>query len=247
VRKETNAVEIKVVDSIQYHLWSDALHARELARQTQSPLDRGAYVRWAIQAAWTAFENVSMDALEVSQLGMRFKEKFKQGVAAKGFPAINWGSGVWQKVLGVYEDRKTFTHVIPSIDQSRLTPDVAIANNAIDVLRDGIKSVCTLATVPAPAWVIDDADRGWQGASAGFSESVASTLIRASANADDPLAIKIAYVLRGEEHFNEIAPPGTDHGPILDRLQNSLTVPVESVRAYRGTELIEQRDLKYVR
>ncbi len=32
---------IKVIDSIQYHVWSDALHARELARQTNSPWDRG--------------------------------------------------------------------------------------------------------------------------------------------------------------------------------------------------------------
>lgn len=71
---------IKVSDSIQYHVWSDALHASELARQTENEWDRGAYVRWTIQTAWSAFENVCTDTLQASGLGMRFKERFDEVV-----------------------------------------------------------------------------------------------------------------------------------------------------------------------
>ena len=92
----------KVIDSIQYHVWSDALHARELARQTENPWDRGAYVRWAIQTAWTAFENVCMDTLGARNLGMRFKEHFKEhfneAVLAKGLAPVEWRKGIWQRL-----------------------------------------------------------------------------------------------------------------------------------------------------
>jgi len=47
-------------------------------------------VRWAIQTAWTAFENVCMDALATTNLGMRFKENFDSAVSAQGLPAVDW-------------------------------------------------------------------------------------------------------------------------------------------------------------
>jgi hypothetical protein len=75
---------IKLIDSTQYHVWSDPLHARELARQTKNDWDRGAYVRWTIQTAWSAFENFCTEALGASGLGIRFKERFDQALAAKG-------------------------------------------------------------------------------------------------------------------------------------------------------------------
>jgi hypothetical protein len=115
---------IKTIDSIQYHVWSDALHARELARQTQSEWDRGAYVRWAIQTAWSAFENVCADALEISGLGMRFKEEFNKGIAKKGLEPVHWGQGIWNEVLQVYKKRKDFVHVVPSISHKKLLASV---------------------------------------------------------------------------------------------------------------------------
>ena len=232
---------IKVIDSVQYHIWSDALHARQLAAQTESPWDRGAYVRWAIQTSWTAFENVCADALEAKGLGMRFRDNFDKAVANKGLPPVNWGKGIWQDVLQVYGVRKEIVHVVPSISKDKLMTPLSQADQAISVLRDGIKAVSDLVGLPHPCWVADDADLGWKGKRGGVRISADAYLVRAGVRKDDPECIRITYVLSGRDHLNEIAPPGTPHGPMLDELIASLNIPVEAVRAYRGKDLIEER------
>jgi hypothetical protein len=238
---------VKVIDSIQYHVWSDALHARELAKSTESPWDRGAYVRWAIQTAWTAFENVCMDALETSNLGMRFKENFDKAAAEKGLAPVDWGQGIWQRVMAVYSVRKEFVHVVPSISHQRLLTPLEEAERAIRILRDGVRAVSDLVGQPHPPWSLDDEDRGWQWAPGGVGVTVGGTadayVVRAGAREDDPEAVRITYALRGHEHLNEIAPPGTPHGPLLDRLAGALNIPVDAIRAYRGTELLEERPM----
>ena len=195
---------IKVIDSIQYHVWSDALHAHELARETKSDWDRGAYVRWAVQTAWSAFENVCTDATGTTGLGMRFRERFDDAVAAMGLPPIDWGQGIWQRVLQVYGIRKEFVHVVPSISHARLMTPLAEAETAIAVLRDAIKAVSNLVGLPHPAWVNDDADRGWDGPRSGFSGTCEAYVVRAGARENDPENVRITYVLRGQEHLNEI-------------------------------------------
>ncbi len=67
------------------------------------------------------------------------------------------------------------------------------------------------------------------------------TAIYAGVDEDDPNVIRITYLLRGAEHISEIAPPNTPHAPMLDRLVNSLNVPVDAVRAYRGSVLLGER------
>ena len=231
----------KVIDSIQYHVWSDALHARALARQTENPWDRGAYVRWAIQTAWTAFENVCMDTLGARNLGMRFKEHFNEAVLAKGLAPVEWGKGIWQRLLGVYAVRKEFVHVIPSISHARLLTPVQEADTTIEVLRDGIKAVCDLTGDPHPPWVADDSDQGWHGSQTGFGATAYGCVLRGGVSEDDPSAVRITFDHGGQEHVSEIAPPGTPHGPLLDKLILGLNVPVAIVRAYRGNELLEER------
>jgi hypothetical protein len=181
---------IKLIESTHYHLWTDALHGRSLARQARNDWDRGTYVRWTVQSAWSAFEMVSGDVLAASGLGMRFKERFDEAIANKGITAVDWGKGLWQKVLHVYGDRKEFTHVQPTISQSKLLAPVEMADGAIRILRDAIKEVCRLAGVPGPIWVDDDSDRGWDKGGT-FAHG---TLIRAGADPDGPDTIKLAYV-----------------------------------------------------
>lgn len=78
----------KLVTSTHYHLWTDALHARALAAQSRNTWDRGAYVRWAVNTAWTVFETACEDALSTSGLGNRFKEKLDQ--ASLPLPYQRW-------------------------------------------------------------------------------------------------------------------------------------------------------------
>jgi len=230
---------IKLIDSTQYHLWTDALHARVLARQTQNAWDRGAYVRWSILSAWTAFETVCGDVLDADGLGNRFKERINDAVAKKGLPSVDWGKGIWQQALAVYSTRKEFTHVDADISQSRLLATVDQADQAINVLRDAIKDVCRLAGVASPRWADDDDDRGWD--SLGMKDLAHSHVIRAGAQPDDPERIRICYVMKGNEYEDEVWPAGTPHGPKLDSLLSRLNVPVSVIRAYRGKELIEER------
>ena len=92
---------IKLVDSLVYHIWTDALHGRELARQTTNAMNRGTYVRWAIMSAWAAFESACADALDAHGLGNDFRRNFDKAVVAKGLPAVIWGNGTWQRVMKV--------------------------------------------------------------------------------------------------------------------------------------------------
>ncbi len=232
---------IKIVDCIHYHLWTDALHGRELARQAKNDWDRGTYVRWTIQTAWTAFEAVCGDTLGITGLGMRFREKFDEEIEKKGLPALDWGQGLWQQVLVVYGVRKEFIHVKPSATQGRLMTPLPEAEKAITILRQAIYAVCDLVKAPHPPWAADDHDPGFE---TGRGSWASPTLSREGAREDDPAVIRITYFHRGDEHVDGLFPPGTKHGPLLDDLLKRLNVPVKAIRAYRGRDLIEEREIK---
>jgi hypothetical protein len=172
---------------------------------------------------------------------MRFRERFDEALVAKGVPPVDWGQGIWQQVWQVYGVRKEFVHVVPGFSHAKLMTPLQEAERALAVLRDGIRAVSDLAGLPHPPWVRDDADPGWQGAHGGFGGTGEAYVLRPGAREEDPENVRITYVLRGQEHLNEIAAPGTAHGPLLDKLLGSLNVPVEAVRAYRGSDLLEER------
>lgn len=232
---------IKLIDSTQYHLWTDALHARVLARQTQNAWDRGAYVRWSVLSAWTAFETVCGDVLDADGLGNRFKERFNDAVQKKGLSPVDWGKGTWQRALAVYSTRKDFTHVDPDIPQARLLATVEQADVAISVLRDAIKEVCLLAGLASPRWADDDDDRGWD--SLGVKSVAHATVVKAGVNPDDPTTIRTTYLIQGKEYPDLFLPPGTSPREALDSLVGRLNVPVSAVRVYIGKDLIEERKL----
>jgi hypothetical protein len=199
-------------------------------------------VRWTIQTAWSAFESVCGDALSATGLGNRFKERFNVAVNAKGLPAVDWGKGIWQQVFSVYETRKKFTHVVPSVSSAALLTPLQAAENSIVVLRKGILAVADLVSAPHPPWAADDDDKGWAGREAGSGASV--FVVRAGTQEDDPQNVRITYEVGGREHLSEISPPETPHGPLLDRLVAALNIPVGFVRAYRGEVLLEERPTK---
>jgi hypothetical protein len=99
-------VTSRSVYSPHYHIWTDALHGRRLAREATNEWDRGTYVRWAIASAWTAFEATCEHLTGASGLGNRFKDQLNGALDAKGWPRPDWGSGLWQDVLKVYNLRK---------------------------------------------------------------------------------------------------------------------------------------------
>lgn len=233
---------LKLIDSINYHLWSDALHCRELARTTRNDWDRGTYVRGAIRDSWTAFETVGSEALDAPGLGNSFRTRFDEAVAKKGLPAVVWGQGLWQQVMSVYSMRKEFVHVQPTIDRKKLLTPLSDADKAIDVLRDGIKAVCALVGDPPPMWVEDDADKGWDG-KGGLRSSATVTAVRNAVDQDDPNVVRVGFVAKGKEHISDILPADTDHKPHFESLLTRLRVPVSALIAYRGAVLIEKKEV----
>jgi len=223
------------VESTQYHVWTDALHGRALARQAANDWDRGTYVRWTIVSAWIAFEMACEEAMQTSRLGDRFKDRLDRAVKAVGLSPINWGRGLWQQVLEIHQLRVDYVH--RQIPQSRLFAPVHEAERAVAVLRGAMEDIYVRFGKPVPQWVSDDSALGWAG---GRGTVVHAQVTRAGAREDDPECIKIAYVYKGEEHISEVLPTGTDPQPILRRLLQEVVIPISAVRAYRGTTLIHE-------
>jgi hypothetical protein len=229
---------VKMIGTSQYHLWTDALHARALAIQadaTGDVVDRGTYVRWTIITAWICFETACEDALDVRGLGYDFKRTLNESIKKLGLEPVDWGQGLWQQVAAVHSSRKDYIHV--AMPQKELLADVDEADDAVSVLRDAIKDVYVRAGKSWPAWVEDDSDKGFS-ITAAPSMEAAGTTIKRGANPSDPHAIRIAYVLKGREVVDEICPPGTEVMPRFFDLLRRLQQPVSAVRAYRGEELI---------
>jgi hypothetical protein len=233
------ALADRSVNSAHYHVWTDALHARELARTAANKWDRGTYVRWTIVSAWTAFEVGCEMALGVgiedARLGRRFKEHLNLTMQALGLPKTEWGSGLWQNVLEVLQSRNDYVHL--KVPQERLFADVPQAEHAIVTLRAALIDLCRTAGATTPDWMDEDIGAGWDG---GRSMGVHATVIRAGAQPDDPHAIRIAYVYKGETKISEILPPGSDPAPALEKLRRDIVIPITAVRAYEGTVLLNE-------
>jgi len=228
----------KIVITPHYHLWTDALHARALAHQARNAWDRGSYVRWTVNTAWTAFETACKDSLGATGLGNRFKETLNDAISGLSLPPLDWGKGLWQDVLKIYQLRKDYVHV--ALPQSRLFADVSEADDTISTLRDAIKAIYLHAGKTSPPWVDDDYDRGWDDGGGSFGHP---TVRRQNTDETHPDVIKIAHVYKGNEYVNEILPPGTDPEPYIQNLLSNTAVPISAVRVYRGNNLIEDRTI----
>jgi len=227
----------KSVETPHYHIWTDALHGRHLARQASNAWDRGTYVRWTISSAWTAFELACEDATSATGLGRRFKEKLDAAIRSKGIAPLDWGQGVWQQVRQIHQLRKDYVH--PAIPQERLFAQVGEADKAITVLRSAIRDLYARLGNPSPEWIEDDGNPTLPTGLHGHA-----TLIRAGVQSDDPNTIRITYAFQGTEYNSDFLPPGTDPSPFMLDLIRKILVPISAVRAYRGETLLEEIRIK---
>lgn len=230
----------KLVDNNHYHLWTDALHARALAHQANNKWDRGTYIRWTLTTAWTVLEIACQDALEESNISYRFKENLDDAIASKSLSKINWSHGIWQKVRQTQEIRKDYVHRFAL--EKDLFPEAELADNVIQTIREAIKDIYARAGKVSPKWLDDDDDdRGWD---RGRDFGANLTVIRAGADENDPDAIKIAYVYKDREYVSEILAPNADWRPYYEGLIRNIRGPISLVKVYRGSEVIEERNLQ---
>jgi hypothetical protein len=229
----------KIVESPHYHLWTDALHARSLARQANNKWDRGAYVRWAVTTSWTVLEIACQDALAEPKISYSFRKRLDEALKKQGFPNLDWGSGLWQRVEKLLETRKGYVHRF--ISETDLFLETTVADHAIDTVRAAVEAIYRHVGSPPPPWINDDNDQGWDSAR---RSSANLTLLHAGASEDDPKVIRICFVHRDTEKVSEVLPAGTDYTPFVDDLVRRIRVPITAVRVYEGHTLIHEKQTR---
>jgi len=229
------ATRVRSVESPHFHLWTDALHARELARQAQNRWDKGTYVRWAIITAWTVLEMTCDEALSTTGIGRRFRANLDEALSAGNLEPVDWGRGLWQQVAHLHELRKEYVH--RNLSQKRLFAPVEEAENAISVVRAAINDLYRRARKPAPAWIEVDDDPGWDSGSGGGLHAM---IMRAGADPEAPDSVKIAYVHKDREYVTEVLPGGSDPAPVVERLIACIRIPISAIRVYVGRELVDE-------
>lgn len=226
-----------LVDSTQCHLWTDALHIRQLAREAANRWDRGTYVRLCVVLTWTALELGCQDALGVPEIGYRFKDDLDRAVAGRQLPPLDWSRGVWQAVRRIQEMRKAFVHRFASL--ADMFPEAVVADDAIAVVRAAIASIFDHASVARPVWIEFDHSHGWAGQS-GASFSASATLITGGVLPDDPTAVKICFVANDIEHVSSIHPQGFDYTNEVKSLVGAMNIPITAVRVYEEGILVSE-------
>ena len=221
----------KIVENNHYHVWTDALHARELARRTKNKWDRGTYVRWTLMSAWIALEIACQDAVSDPSISYSFRKNLDEAIERKRLPKIDWSQGIWQRVLEIQKLRKMAVHQF--LTEKDLFPDAETADMAIEVLRNAITSIYTLCGKGVPAWVDDDFDEGWTTGRATFHGTIIN-----SPYYGVPNAIKLTYVYKGQEYGYDYLAPDTDANQPLENIFKGVGKPITAVRLYRGADLL---------
>jgi hypothetical protein len=228
----------KIVNSPHYHIWTDALHARQLAYQAKNKWDRGTYVRWTITSAWTALEMACEDALQETGIGRRFKDNLNTAISSKGIDAIDWSQGIWQKISIIHRTRKELVHVNQS--QENLFLETLVADHAIQHTREAVKDIYLKSGSIVPSWVEDDFDQGWDKGSGSMFQSMMS---KDGADPSSPSSIVVGYVYKGTEHICEAWPEGTNPDSLIENLLEKLNVPVTRVFVRRGNVILIDQEM----
>jgi len=162
-----------------------------------------------------------------------FKRKLNEALSDQNLSPLNWGRGTWQKVTQLQELRKNIVHRFTN--ESNLFPDSDIADFAICVVREAIKSIYIHTNNNFPKWVEDDTDTGWSGSSVSTSDSAYLTIIKKEAqNIENP--IKIYYTANGKEHLSDVLAPDDDPQPYISNILNNSTVPISEIKVFCGSE-----------
>lgn len=229
----------KLIESNDYHLWTDLLHARKLVHQTSNKWDRGAYVRWVVMISWTVLEIACQEALNDSSISYSFKKNLDKALSKQNLNPLDWGQGVWQQVTQLQEIRKNCVHRFAT--ETDLFPDTRTADQAIETVRTAVKDIFSHVGKVPPVWIVDDTDKGWE--SAGAKVKCDATLVHGGLDPNDPEAIKVAYVQSGEEFIAEILPPQTDYEPVVKTLLKNIREPISIIRVYKGDHVLYEQIL----
>jgi hypothetical protein len=187
--------------------------------------------------AWIAFEIACQDALEKPKISYSFKDNLNNAIEEKSFPKLDWSKGIWQQVLQLQELRKNCAHRFSQ--ETDLFPDASVADDAISIARQAIIAIYKHVGKNVPLWIKDDTDQGWA-KKGGFSlfANIYTTPPGVDENAPD--TIKVTYTYKDKENIRDVLPAGTDPNPHVDRLIETIGLPISGIKVYRGKEVIQE-------
>jgi hypothetical protein len=226
------------INSTEYHLWTDVLHAKELSHQAGNDWDRSSYVRWCIITGWTVLEMIFRQVLNNEKIGHRFKEDVNQTVEELGLPKINWGKGTWHKILHLRDVRKEYIHT--KLEREKLFLDSSFADDYVNGIQEGIIAIYEHANKPLPKWVYYFEDRGWDYGDVSMAHG---TVIRQGAKREDPRSIIVTYVYKGREFESEILPFDADYFKVVQDLADSIRIPISYIKVYQGGVVIFEEEV----
>lgn len=231
-------VHAKIVESPHHHLWTDALHARTLSHQAKNKWDKGTYVRWAVTTSWTVLVIACQDALNDKDIFYRFRVNVDGAILMGAFPPLDWGSGVWQRVRKLQKQRRSYIHRF--LAQNDLFQEAIIADDAIAVVREAVVAIYQHVKRPAPTWIHDDDDRGWD---TGKQGGTAQTETHERADREEPGSIHIRFCHGEEESTAHVLPGGVDYMPYVEDLLKRASVQISKIEVYQADELIYEQDV----
>jgi len=114
-----------------------------------------------------------------------------------------------------------------------------MADNAIAIVRQAITSIYNHVGENAPPWVNDDTDQGWanKGGISVFG-NIYTTTSGVDENAPD--TIKVTYIYKDKECMRDVLPAETDPNPHVDRLIETIGLPISGIKVYRGKDIIQE-------
>jgi hypothetical protein len=228
----------------RFQLWTDALTFRQMATEAPNNYLKSMCVRNAVISACTALEMGCCDALAIPEIN-RFKEDVNAALRQARKTAIDFGSGLWQRILKIRDSRHEYAHSGVSI--SDRFPSVSVAEDAIAKIREAIRDIYIRAGKQIPAWANLDASGGWP-QTRGFGMSAHLTVLRGPIDKNNPDVFNISLVTpTGEEKETIWLPAGTPEEDIMDEIEQligRLNVPFKEVRVYRGQDLFYKEDVE---
>ena len=228
---------LKLIENNHYHVWTDALHARALSHEASNRWDCGTYVRWTLMTAWIALEIACQDALKESKISYSFKDNLNKAIKEKALSKLDWGQGTWQQVLALQKLRKNCVHRFSL--ESDLFPDASVADNAIAIARQAITTIYKHVGENAPPWINDDTDQGWAN-KGGFNLFANAYTTPSGVDENAPETIKVTYTYKDNECIRDVLPAETDPNPYVDRLIETIGLPISGIKVYRGKEVIQE-------
>lgn len=220
-----------------YHVWTDALRGRDLARKAHDEWDRGTFVRWSMQSAWAAFEEEARSVLNLHHYGARFWDRFDSALTALGVAPPSRGSGLWQQMSEVYAERNKYLHLSIVDQNDLLLSDAKSAETAISAIRQAVHDLHRMLNSTAPEWIDDDVLPQHQIASC-------LTVGHQLRDVDDPRNIRITYLYADRESTPSILPPDADPFPAMHEVIKNTIIPISRVRAYRADDVIAEISVK---